>query len=157
VYTLRLLGNTAIEESNGPVTGRAAQGRRLALLAILELARGRAISRDRLVALLWPEASPERARPQLSDALYVVRNALGEDAIRSIGDGLSLNPDTVTSDVALFEQMLAEGRLEEAVGLYRGPLLEGFHISDSAEFEHWLDGWRHQRSDKHLPTAGIAA
>ena len=142
VYTLRLLGSAILEESGGPVKARAGQGRRLALLAILELARGRALSRDKVVGLLWPEASPERARPQLSDALYVVRGTLGEDAIRSTGDGLMLDPDIVTSDVAQFERLLAESRLEEAVGLYRGPLLDGFHISASTEFESWVDGER---------------
>lgn len=142
MYTLRLLGSAILEESQTPLKGRAGQGWRLGLLAILALARGRPLSRDKLVALLWPEAGPDRARPQLSDALYVVRSTLGEDAIRAAGDGLVLNPDVITSDVAQFEALLVEGRLEEAIGLYRGPLLDGFHLSGSVEFESWLDGER---------------
>jgi hypothetical protein len=38
--------------------------------------------------------------------------------------------------------MVEQGHLEEAVALYRGPLLDGFHISRSVEFETWLDGER---------------
>jgi TolB-like protein/DNA-binding SARP family transcriptional activator len=144
VYTLRLLGTASIETAHGPVSGRAAQGRRLALLALLALARGRPLTRDKLIALLWPEASPERARPQLSDALYVVRNGLGEDVVRAMGDGLALNRDAITSDVARFEGLLEEGRPEEAVALYGGPLLDGFHVPDSTEFESWLEGERAQ-------------
>jgi TolB-like protein/DNA-binding SARP family transcriptional activator len=142
VYTLRLLGTASIEAADGRVSGRAAQGRRLALLALLALARGRELSRDKLVAMLWPEASPERARPQLSDALYVLRHSLGEDVVRSVGDAVVLESGKVTSDVAEFERLMEQGRLEEAVALYRGPLLDGFHLSDSVEFENWLDGER---------------
>ena len=142
MYTIRLLGTGSLEGPDGPVAGRAARGRRLALLAMLALARGRALSRDKLVAVLWPEASPERARPQLSDTVYILRHTLGDDVVRSAADGLALNPERVTSDVALFEAMVEQGRLEEAVALYRGPLLDGFHISESVEFETWLDGER---------------
>ncbi|HEX7978071.1 MAG TPA: tetratricopeptide repeat protein [Gemmatimonadaceae bacterium] len=142
MYTLRLLGTASIEGSDGPRTGRATQGRRLALLAMLAAARGRALSRDKLVAVLWPEATPERARPQLSDALYILRGALGEDVIRATGDDLSLNPAVLTIDVVRFEDAVVAGRLEEAVELYGGPFLDGFHVPDSAEFEEWLDAER---------------
>src|SRR5207249_2991026 len=42
-------------------------------------------------------------------------------------------------DVAAFERTLRIGQLEEALDLYRGPLLEGFFISDAPEFERWLE------------------
>ena len=142
MYTLRLLGTASIEGSNGPLTGRATQGRRLALLAMLAVSRGRALSRDKLVAVLWPEATPERARPQLSDALYILRGALGEDVIRATGDDLSLNAAALTIDVARFENAMTAGRFEEAAELHRGPLLDGFHVADSAEFEEWLHAER---------------
>lgn len=142
VLTLKLLGAASIDASGEPVTGRAAQGHRLALLAVLALARGRAIPRDKLIALLWAESPTDRARHQLSDTLYIVRSALGEDVIRSTSDELLLNPGSIASDVGMFERLLDEGRLEPAVDLYAGPLLDGFHLSDAAEFERWLDGER---------------
>src|SRR5687768_14653101 len=132
---LKLLGTASIEASSGPVTGRAAQGRRLALLALLALARGRPITRDKLIALLWPESPQDRARHQLSDAVYIVRGALGDDVVGSSGDDLVLNQDAIESDVGTFEQLLDEGRLEPAVELFVGPLLDGFHLSDAPEFE----------------------
>jgi serine/threonine-protein kinase len=139
---LKLLGAPSIASGSGPITGRAAQGRRLALLALLALARGRPLTRDKLVALLWPESPPDRARHQLSDAVYIVRAALGENAVRSSGDELVLNADAIRSDVGTFEQLLDDGQLEPAVELFTGPLLDGFHLSDAAEFERWLDGER---------------
>jgi adenylate cyclase len=139
---LKLLGAPSIVAPRGPVTGRAAQGRRLALLALLALARGRHITRDKLIALLWPESPPDRARHQLSDAVYIVRGALGDDVVGSSGDDLVLNPDAIESDAGTFERLLDEGRLEPAVELFVGPLLDGFHLSDAAEFERWLDAER---------------
>ena len=139
---LKLLGAPSIASASGPITGRAAQGRRLALLAMLALARGRPVTRDKLIALLWPESPADRARHQLSDAVYIVRSALGENAIRSSGDELLLNTEAISSDAGTFEQLLDDGRLEPAVELFVGPLMDGFHLSDTAEFERWLDGER---------------
>lgn len=139
---LKLLGAPSIESSSGPIRGRAAQGRRLALLALLALARGRPVTRDKLLGLLWPESPADRARHQLSDAVYIVRSALGDDAIRSSGDELELNTGVITSDAGTFEQLLDDGRLEPAVELFTGPLLDGFHLSGAAEFERWLDAER---------------
>ncbi len=139
MLTLKLLGTAAIERPDGPVTGRVAQGRRLALLALLALARGRPVTRDKLIALLWPESPPDRARPQLSDTLYILRSALGEDVVRSAGDGLVLDASAITNDVSIFECLLDEGQANAAVERYGGPLLEGFHLPEAADFEHWLD------------------
>lgn len=150
MFTLRLLGTASLEGADGDaVTGRAAQGRQLALLAMLALARGRALPRDKLVAVLWPEASTDRARPLLSDAVYVLRNALGSDALPSVGDTLALDPERVSSDVARFENALDAGLLDEAVGLYHGPLLDGFHVAGSVEFGTWLDGERRRLEQRY--------
>jgi adenylate cyclase len=142
VLKLKLFGTPSIEAHGRQATGRAAQGRRLALLAVLASARGRAVTRDKLLALIWPESPTDRARHQLSDDVYILRSALGEDVIRSAGDELALDPDAIESDAEMFERLLDEERHEAAVELFTGPLLEGFHLPDSAEFEHWLDAQR---------------
>ncbi|MGH7531237.1 MAG: BTAD domain-containing putative transcriptional regulator [Gemmatimonadales bacterium] len=142
MLTLKLLGPPSLVAPGGSIRGRAAQGRRLALLALLALARGRPLTRDKLIALLWPESPADRARHHLSDAVYIVRAALGENVITSAGDELALNPAAITSDVEMFERRLDAGDREAAVALFAGPLLDGFHLSDGAEFEHWLDAER---------------
>jgi adenylate cyclase len=142
VLTLKLFGAPAVESGGSLVAGRAAQGHRLALLAVLALARGRPVTRDRITALLWPESPTDRVRHQLSDSLYIVRSALGADVIRSTGDDLVLNADAITSDVGTFERLLDEGAPERALESFTGPLLDGFHLPDGGEFERWLDDER---------------
>ena len=131
-----------LEGPSGPVAGRAAHKRRVALLAILALARGRPVGRERLIGLLWPDQPSDSARHSLSESLYVLRKELGEDALVSTGDEVSLTAGVVASDVAGFEEALAAGEAEAAVRAYGGPFLAGFYVADSAEFERWAEGER---------------
>lgn len=86
---------------------------------------------------MWPEASPGRSPRLLSDTLYVVRRALGEEAIRSSGEDLRINPDVLDCDVTAFREALTEDRKVDALDLYRGPFLDGFHATESREFDLW--------------------
>ncbi|HUP89724.1 MAG TPA: BTAD domain-containing putative transcriptional regulator [Longimicrobiales bacterium] len=138
---LCLFGGATLEGDDGPISGRGAQRRRLALLAILA-ASGRMVSRDKVVAYLWEDADTERARKLLSESLYVIRKALGEDAIVGVGDDLQLNSSVIWSDVAEFRKAIDAGDFETAVSLYNGPFLDGFHLTDAEEFEKWVDGER---------------
>ncbi|HEU0012815.1 MAG TPA: BTAD domain-containing putative transcriptional regulator [Longimicrobium sp.] len=126
----------------GPLTGRAAYRRRIALLAILAVARRRPVGRERLIGLLWPEHPADAARHTLSESLYVLRKEMGDGAFVAAGDDLALSPEVVATDVGAFEEALEEGRLEDAVAAYGGPFLDGFYVSDAQEFGHWVDGER---------------
>ena len=139
--TLKLLGGMSLEDEDGPMTGQVVQRRRLALLAVLGASRS-AVSRDRLVALLWPELDAEGARHRLSDSVYVIRRALGDETIVTAGDDVRLDDTRVRVDVRELERALDGGSLEEAAALYGGAFLDGFHITDAAEFERWVDGER---------------
>lgn len=139
--SLKLLGGMALQDSGRPLTGQIAQRRRLAVLAILGASRS-PVSRDRLVAAVWPELDAEGARHRLSDSVYVARRALGEAAIQTLGDDVWLDDQQVEVDVRAFERALDEGALERAVGLYAGPFLDGFHLSGAEEFERWVDDER---------------
>jgi len=113
--------------------------KRVALLAYLAAATPRGLhSRDRLVALFWPEQGQPRARQALRQALSVLRGELGTDAIVSVGDEeVGLNFSAVACDVVAFEDAVAAGRHDEALELYRGGFLEAFFIRDAPEFEQW--------------------
>jgi TolB-like protein/DNA-binding SARP family transcriptional activator/Flp pilus assembly protein TadD len=139
---VRLLGAPALERDDSFVTGRAAQRHRLALLALLALSPGNRLGRDRLIATLWPESDAERGRNLLKVATYVLRSALGEDVLVSVGDELRLNTDLVIVDVAEFDAALQAGDHARAIELYPGPFLDGFFLSDAPEFEQWVDGER---------------
>jgi DNA-binding SARP family transcriptional activator len=146
MFRLKLLGGALIEGPAGLLSGRSTQRRRVALLACLAAANGRPVSRDKLMALLWPDADSEHARHLLSDSIYLIRKELGEAALVSAGQDIRLDDSRVSSDVLEFGQALLQGRLEQAVALYAGPFLDGFHIDDAPEFEHWLDTERERLS-----------
>ena len=139
---MRVLGGAVVLAEDGQVTGRAAQRHHLALLAFLAASPGGSATRDRLIAHLWPESETVRARHRLSVALHVLRVGLGEGSLVTSGDTVALNRERVRSDVAAYSDAVREGRLEEAVALYSGAFLEGFHLSGSPEFEAWMEGER---------------
>lgn len=140
-YTLRVLGGFALDGPSGTPAGRLLQRRAEALLAFLAVVGDLGCSRDRVVALLWPESDKSRARHSLRDALHAIRQALGADAVLGSGEALRLNPAAVTTDVQRFAHGVA-GEAQEEVAAYRGPLLDGFHLDDAPEFERWLDAER---------------
>ncbi len=142
MFRLRLFGGLALEEEFGVHAGKAAQRRRLALLALLETAPRRTMTRDKLLALLWEDEDAENARHRLSVVLHELRKTLGDDAIRSVGDDVTLNHELVGSDVADFNAALTAGDFERAVTVYDGPFLDGVFLSGAPEFEHWVDGER---------------
>ena len=131
---LLALGGAALVDASGTVV--AGQRRRVALLVLLAAGRGVGVSRDKLVALLSPESSTESARHALQQLVYYLRQQAGEDVFLGT-DPLRLNPDVLTSDIADFEDAIERGALADAVALYRGPFLDGFHLPDSVEFDEW--------------------
>jgi TolB-like protein/DNA-binding SARP family transcriptional activator len=142
VQRLKLFAGVSIETESGPLTGRAVQRRRLALLAMLAAARTRGVSRDRLITFLWPDADAENGRSFLSDSVYRINQALGGDVILTPGDELRLDATRLPSDIEEFEEALARGNPEEAVRLYAGPFLDGFFLPEAVEFERWTEGER---------------
>lgn len=145
---LKLLGGISIDVDGAPLAGRAVQRRRLALLALLAASRARGgaagpgISRDKLIALLWPSADAENGRRYLSDSVYRINQALQAEVITATGDGVRLDSATLPCDVVEFQEALARGDAAAAVALYAGPLLDGFFLPDAAELERWVESER---------------
>jgi DNA-binding SARP family transcriptional activator/tetratricopeptide (TPR) repeat protein len=135
---IQTLGGLAVFDGERPLTGAAKQPKRLALLAMLARAGSRGVSRDRLLLMLWPDADEERARRGLNQALYALRQDLGEAAIAGSVD-LRLDPALITSDVQELEDARAAGRLEAAAAAWRGPFLDGFNLPGLPEFERWAE------------------
>jgi serine/threonine-protein kinase len=144
VNRLRLFGGAAIDAESGPITGRATQRHRLALLAQLSSTRRLYRNRDQLVTVLWPEADAERGRKLLSDSIYRINQALGGEVIIGAGDDVRLNREQLGGDVADFESAYDAGEWRRAVDLYCGPFLDGFYLPDATEFDHWMEAERRQ-------------
>src|SRR4051794_13222124 len=124
---LRTLGALDLRSSEGQeLRAVLAQPKRAALMAYLALASPRGPHRrDTLLALFWPEQDAEHARNALSQAVHFLRRSLGSDAlVGSEGDGLRLEGKDFWCDAFAFEEALDACRLDEALNLYRGDLLE---------------------------------
>ncbi|HEU4523966.1 MAG TPA: winged helix-turn-helix domain-containing protein, partial [Gemmatimonadales bacterium] len=141
VLRLQTLGGLSIQ-ADDRTSLATIQRRRLALLALLARCGDRAITRDKILGYLWPESEPEKARNVLAQALYALRRDLGAEQLFLGTTELRLNPEVLTSDAAEFEAALGGGQLERAVGLYRGPFLDGFYINEAPEFERWVENQR---------------
>lgn len=149
MYRLRLLGGVVLEGPDGPVTGRAVQPMRLALIAVLGTSGEHGCSREKLIALLWPETEPSEARRRLSQSVYLLRQTMGETALVTLGESLALNWDVVRADVDEFRSAVNEERWDEAAETYQGPFLDGFFIRNSGPFDEWTDSERRRLADTY--------
>ena len=154
-FRLLTLGRAVLVDSAAVPVGE--QRRRLALLALLAAAGDRGVSRDVLMSRLSPESPTASARHALHQLLYYLRQQAGEQVFLGT-DPVRLNPAIVSSDLGEFEAALDRGALADAVGLYRGPFLEGFHLGDSAEFEDWAAAERMRLAGRYAEAlAALAA
>ena len=136
---LKTFGGLSVASNGVAVSGAAQQRKTLALLALLAAAGRTGLSRDKLVAYMWPEADAEHARGLLKQACYALRRDLHQPDLILGATQLRLNPDVITSDVQAFEAALERGDAAQAAELYGGPFLDGFYLSDAAEFERWVE------------------
>ena len=140
VMEVRLFGELEALHDGVPVPVRGAKQR--ALLALLALQRGRPVSADRLIDLLWSDGQAANPANALQAQIGQLRRTLGPAAILTTeaGYALAAGPDEV--DVVRFEQLVAKGQrlaadgemapasaaLGEALRLRRGePLAEFTH------------------------------
>ena len=150
MITVQLLGGASLRSGDEPLSGPPAQRHRIALLTLIAAAWPQPISRERAMALLWPERDPANARRLLNLAVHVLRAALGEGAIASAGDGLLLNPSRVSCDLHQLRAAIAADSPERVVRSYTGALLDGFHLDDSTEFEYWLEERRSELTHAYI-------
>ncbi|HUP90005.1 MAG TPA: BTAD domain-containing putative transcriptional regulator, partial [Longimicrobiales bacterium] len=137
----RLFGQAELLSDDGtPLSSVLAQPKRLALLAYLAAARPTGFHRrDSLLGLFWPELDQERGRAALRQALYTLRQALGNDVLLTRGDGeVAINTEKLSCDVVRFRSLLTSDPAA-AADLYSGDVLNGFFIAEAPEFERWLE------------------
>lgn len=129
---IHLFGPPEFRVKGEPVTGLKTR-KGYYILALLALRYDRDVARAWLAGILWPENDEAAALTYLRQALTDLRRALGDAAGRllsptaktlrlDIGDGADI-------DYVTFRQGLRRddtAALEQAISLYRGPLLEGW-------------------------------
>lgn len=143
--SLSLLGTFQVTLAGQPVHRfrvKTAQ----ALLAYLAVEADRPHHRDTLAGLLWPNVVNAVAINNLRHALSDLRKAIGDTAaapfLHITRHALQFNS---ASDSWLDTQAFRNGvqsddpvQQAQAVGLYRGPFLDGFSLNTSPAFEEWL-------------------
>ena len=156
---LRTLGAVDIRDTDGKeCRALLSQPKRVALVVYLALASPCGPHRrDELLAMFWPDLDAEHARNALSQSAHFLRRSLGENAIiNHNGDELALAKD-FWCDAVAFEEALTAGRAAEALELYRGDLLAGFHVSNAADFDRWLGAERSRLADRYVAAAEAVA
>ena len=141
---LRILGQVEVEIDGREVSLGGA--RQTALLVLLLLADGVAVSADRLAHELWAGSPPPGASKTLQVYVSRLRAVLGDGRVIRRGTGYCLDAATASVDATRFERLLGEGRarlangdaaaaagmLGEALALWRGPALAGLEHEDWA-------------------------
>ncbi len=138
---LNLLGGFTVSDGDCqeiPIASRKAQ----ALLAVLAVAAGTPITRDKITALLWSDRADAQARSSLRQALVELRKVLPEHeppVLQAEREELRLDADLIQVDLLTFEHLTSDGSpdaLTLAVEIYGGDFLDGLDVRDQA-FEEW--------------------
>jgi eukaryotic-like serine/threonine-protein kinase len=139
---LKTFGGLSADLDGTPGSGAVRQRKTLALLALLATAGKRGLSRDKLIAALWPETDQEHGRGLLRQACYALRRDLDAPELFLGSIQLRLNPAVITSDVEAFATALERHDPAAAVALYTAPFLDGFYLNGGGDFEIWAEGER---------------
>ena len=108
------------------------------LLAYLACTAPLSQPREKLAALLWGSHFDAQAKQNLRQALFRLRKVLGQDALQSDGEVVSLNAAVIQCDIGRFEALVREGSrdaLSAAADLYRGQLIDDVTVGE----EGWTD------------------
>ena len=134
---LRVLGPVEATVEDHPVAIGAGKPR--ALIAMLGLSEGSAVSSEALIDGLWGEAPPATANKMVQVYVSQLRKVLAASGngaeIVTRGRGYELRLGEGEVDVRRFERLLAEGAPREALTLWRGRPLDDVSTEPFAPLE----------------------
>ena len=140
---IRILGSFEVQTDDGvfaDVPGTRLRG----LLIALALEPGHVVPKATLVDWIWGERPPSEAANALQRLVSRLRKALPDGVIEGQSDGyrLTVEPDAV--DAVRFERLVRLARadsdprrvglLREALALWRGAVMQGVDLQESAAF-----------------------
>jgi len=129
----RVLGTLEVIREGRPLD-LSGQKRRALLVALL-LESNRVVSTSRLIDALWEEEPPATAHKALQLYVSQLRKLLGRERLQTKAPGYLLRVEPDELDLTRFERMQSEGRLREALSLWRGPPLADFADQRFAQAE----------------------
>jgi DNA-binding SARP family transcriptional activator len=119
---VRTLGRFEVVGAGGQEAARWTSRKARDALKVLICRRGRALPREELIELLWPEVEVAVGRSRLSVVLSMLRSALdpdrrlATDPLRADRQSVALDLDVVSVDVEEFLAMARDGLREGGVG-----------------------------------------
>lgn len=154
---IQLCGRLKVEIHDAHVTPklRGRQGR--VLLAYLVINRDRAVSRDELIAAIWPDEQPVNPHAALRTQLSRLRDALGSQALAGRETIEMHLPADTWIDIEAAEAALLDGGAEAraenwrdawahahiALNISGRPFLAGFHAL-------WVETIRRELAETHM-------
>jgi DNA-binding SARP family transcriptional activator/tetratricopeptide (TPR) repeat protein len=129
----RILGPLDVVEGEHVVALPGVKHR--ALLAMLLLHANEVVSTERLIDALWNGDGPQRAHKTLQVYVSQLRKALGKQRVHTRAPGYLVHVDDDELDLARFERLVEDGRLRDALALWRGPPLAEFADEPFAQGE----------------------
>ena len=118
------------------------------------------VSRQELLALLWPDQVPSAAQHTLSVVLHDLRKSLC--GLLVIDNNLLSFAPNVIVDARVFEERLSHpvadlDQINEVLHLYRGGFLEDFDLPNALEYCYWLDAERERYERMAIRGLAVAA
>ncbi|HET7469516.1 MAG TPA: BTAD domain-containing putative transcriptional regulator [Gemmatimonadales bacterium] len=147
MLTLQLLGTPGVAGGDD-VPGPPLTGQALALIAMLACAGERGVAREKLQAILWPEAETSAASHRLSQLVHWIRRTVASPALINGTKELRLRPSGLACDLWEFEDARRSGRLEQAATVY-APFMDGFYLTGGTGFERWAESRRSELAREH--------
>ena len=142
-YALRTLTLTPRLVANQDEPERIRFSKQLTVIVYLALRPRALATREELLGLLWAGVPEHDARSSLRQVLYQIRQATDPQLVTG-EEVLRLRREDVDFDVDLFRLHHAQGRLEDALGLYEADFLSNVAQAGAGEFEEWTEGLRQQ-------------
>ncbi len=143
LHDFRLLGPLEVTSDGTPLELGGPKQR--ALLALLLLDAGRAVSTDRLIGALWGEQPPRTAATSLQNFVSQLRKLLGPDLIATKPPGYLIRIEPSQLDLNRVQTLWNEAKtvsasergpkLRDALAHWRGPPLEEFAYEPFAQNE----------------------
>lgn len=162
MLTIKIFGTLSITQ-NGKQEKGFRGDRSKALLVWLLLEGDKPIRREYLASLFFSESPEAQARISLRTNLFRLRKAIAGSLDADILDitrkTIQLSPtalDHLHVDALEFEQLQNSDQLPDllqALSLYQGELLTGFHLNNSEGFYEWLLLRREQFHTTYLKVA----
>jgi DNA-binding SARP family transcriptional activator len=129
----RILGPLEVYSDGHAVDLGGAKQR--ALLAVLLLHANQVVSQDTLIESLWESDPPASAQKALQMYVSGLRKLLGKERVETRPPGYLLRVADDELDLGRFQQLREQGKLTEALGLWRGPPLSDFAYNGFAQAE----------------------